>query len=200
MFGVGNDSPAGRNSIRTIDKTYASVSSDAYITVASTGTNFEAWLGLGSGGVESWNGPSAPADNAAYLRLRSGQDPWSPIGDINNHYAAVKVGPTVSTDQTVWGKFGPTADIRMKLSYDAVAQTAIFSFDNNYNGTFSADYTLNAIDSSDLFGSTDDAVFFGPRSGGTLKDFKIDVIPELASALLGAMAAGLLFRRRMEPS
>jgi hypothetical protein len=200
VFGVGNAGYEGRNTIRTIDKTYASVSFDAYITVANTGTNFEAWLGLGSGGVVSWNGPSAPADNAAFLRLRSGQDPWSPVGDINNHYAAVKVGPTVSTDQTVWGDFGPTAEIRMKLSYDAVAQTAVFSFDNNYNGTFSADHTLNPIDTSDLFGSTDDAVFFGSRSGGTLKDFQIQVVPEPGVSLLAALSGCLLLRSRRRVS
>jgi hypothetical protein len=38
----------GRNSIRTIDKSYATVNFDAYVTLDTLGTNLEAWLGMGS--------------------------------------------------------------------------------------------------------------------------------------------------------
>lgn len=172
-FGLGNAGYEGRNTIRTIEEDYDSVSFDAYVTVASLGTNFEAWLGLGSGAIVSWNGPSAPADHAVFMSLRSGEEPWD-IGNINNRYSAIKVGPTAQTSDDHYGAYGAATEIRMKMSYDAVAKTATFSFDNNYDGvTFSPDQTLAPIDTSDLFSGKAAKVFFGSRSGGGLKDFKI---------------------------
>jgi hypothetical protein len=159
-FGVGNDSEAGRNSIRTIENDYDSVSFDAFITISSLGTNLEAWLGLGNGNKHSWGGPSA---DSVFLNLRS-----------NQFYQSTKVSGSGTTNNTVNGDFGATAPIRMKMSYDAVAKTATFSFDNDYNGTFSADYTLAPVDTSDLFaGSTSARVFFGARSNAVLTDFKL---------------------------
>ncbi len=159
-FGVGNDSEAGRNSIRTIENDYDSVSFDAFVTVSSLGTNLEAWLGLGNGDKYSWGGPSA---DSVFLNLRS-----------NQFYQSTKVSGSGTNNNTVNGDFGATAPIRMKMSYDATAKTATFSFDNNYNGTFSADYTLPAVSTSDLWtGSQSARVFFGARTNAVLSDFKV---------------------------
>lgn len=159
-FGVGNDSEAGRNSIRTIENDYDSVSFEAFVTVSSLGTNLEAWLGLGNGDKYSWGGPNA---DSVFLNLRSDQ-----------FYQSTKVSGSGTTNETVNGDFGATVPIRMKMSYDATAKTATFSFDNNYNGTFSADYTLAPVDTSNLFaGSTSARVFFGARSNAVLSDFMI---------------------------
>lgn len=159
-FGVGNDSEAGRNSIRTIENDYDSVSFDAFVTVSSLGTNLEVWLGLGNGDKHSWGGPSA---DSVFLNLRS-----------NQFYQSIKVSGSGTTNDSVNGDFGATAPIRMKMSYDATAKTATFSFDNDYNGTFSADNTLAPVDTSNLFaGSTSARVFFGARSAAVLSDFKI---------------------------
>ena len=159
-FGVGNDSEAGRNSIRTIENDYDSVSFDAFVTISALGTNLEAWLGMGNGDKFSWGGPSA---DSVFLNLRS-----------NQHYQSTKISGSGTTNNTVSGDFGATAPVRMKMSYDATAKTATFSFDNNYNGIFSADYTLAPVDTSNMFaGSTSARVFFGARSNAVLTDLKI---------------------------
>jgi hypothetical protein len=164
-FGVVKDTTEGRNTIRTIENDYDSVSFDAFVTVSSLGTNFEAWLGLGNGNKVGWQGNSGA--DSVLLNLRSN------AGD--QLYESTKVSGTGTTNNTQWGAYGATAPLRMKMSYDAVAKTATFSFDNNYDGvTFTPDYTLDSVDTSDLWTGTQSArVFFGSRSAAILTDFKV---------------------------
>jgi hypothetical protein len=167
IFGTVNNSGAGRNSLRTIETEYDGVSFNAFVTVAALGTDLEAWLGLGKGDKVSWGGPGA---DSVFLNFRHG----SALADQKATSVKVVSSGTTNNDQSFAEGFVPTAPIRMKLSYDAVAKTATLSVDNAYDGTFVADYTLPVVDTSDMFAGTNRAsVFFGGRAGATLTDFQL---------------------------
>ena len=167
VFGTVNNSGAGRNSLRTIETEYDSVSFNAFVTIAALGTDLEAWLGLGKGDKVSWGGPGA---DSVFLNFRHG----STVADQKATSVKIVSSGTTNNDQSFAEGFVPTAPIRMKLSYDAVAKTATLSVDNAYNGTFEADYTLPVMDTSDMFaGTTRASVFFGGRAGAALTDFQL---------------------------
>lgn len=74
---------------------------------------------------------------------------------------------------------------RMRLTWDAAAQTATFEFDQNYDGiTFTPEVTTSAYDGSDNgFDSTTARIFFGGY-GVTFDDLLIEVLnaPEIGVA------------------
>ena len=192
-FGVGQGGDDGRNLIRTIEADYNTVSFDAYVTAVSfDGTDQTVFLGLGAGHRGDWGVPEI--DNSG--------DGNGGDGTFIEVSGATFSSWIVDNGNFDWGASivegaGPGAGThRFKMAYNAGAQTVVFSYDANYDGTFAVDLSLPAVDVSGLFTDGEASkIYFGADDGGLLKDFT--VVPEPATmTLLGLGVLGLIKRRR----
>ncbi len=174
-FGTGRASDDGRNLIRTIEDDYKTVSFDAYITVVDMNADdTNVFLGLGAGSRGTWAVPEIDWDNVG-----TGTDGVF-VEVLDDSFTAwiTDNGDFGGWDGRV-GDAGPGAGThRFKMSYDADAQTAVFSYDANYDGVFVEDLALPAVDVSGLFTEGDPTkVYFGTDDGALLKDFEIVADP-----------------------
>ncbi len=189
-FGVGQAANYGRNLIRTIEADYNTASFAAYITVVNLDPSAQnVFFGLGAGSRGRWGAPeidlSGGGTDGTFFEIKGAtftswiaDDGYFEWGDL-----VEGAGPGIGTH-------------RFKMAYDATAQTVVFSYDANYDGTFVEDLALPAVDVSGLFTDGEPTkIYFGADDGGLLKDFA--VVPEPATmTLLGLGLLGLIKRRR----
>lgn len=185
-FGTGNGGDLGRNTLRTIDTTYNTVSFEAAVTIHNFNANHNLWIGMGTGnrgqfGIPDWDLDGGGAD-ASWTELNG--DSIRFFHQNSTAYDVISAGGL-----TVGGTH------RVLFAYDAVAQIASVSVDLDYNGTFAADIVTATLSTSDLWTAGKPArVYFGSDDGAVLTDFNLAVVPEPSTMILLTLG-GLLFRR-----
>jgi fibronectin type 3 domain-containing protein len=178
--GGGND---GRNYIRTVETNYNTQDFTAYVTVkrsapSITGNRRTVFFGLGRGALNltGANPDSGTSNAAAYFEMQNGFDNVSRRAQSDtqdNAQINYEVMSTVSSDS-----------MRLRLQFDSVARTLIFSADYGYvpGNAFTADqtfFTANpttfASQASKWAGGDRASIFFGGDRNIVFTDLNIDV-------------------------
>jgi hypothetical protein len=187
----GGGPQAGRNYLRTDQNDYATVGFTAYVTV-NRSTRDSVFFGLGKGDLGASKAPDLGTGNASvFLDLQDGFD-----------NASRRIQSGTNTDTEVgWNPMTTvTGPMRLRMEYDALAQTVVYAIDYAPSGAFVADQTFATVDVSPLAaewaGGEASSIYFGGQNGVTFSNFEVAVIPEPSAALLLLGAGALGFRRR----
>jgi hypothetical protein len=214
QFGTGTLDYSGGNAdfpgassryyLRTNDLDYATTSFVAQATVTLQNVNSYniAFFGMGPGNNNATSGqPGGPAV-------------WAEIGPQAFFGGYARFDETLSTNTVnVGGSFGASnggwgaGSVHcVRLTWNAATQVATFAIDQNYTGTFVADYTavydgtISAnFNSTNLgFNGTNSSIFFGGGNGTSWDNFSVTVVPEPGAwvSLLGGCGVLLGLRRR----
>ncbi len=186
----GGFADAGRSYLRTVDKNFFSQTFTAEVTL-STGGHIS-FFGMGNGG----NGSSMsfePLGPSINLRLH----PNSMVGGRTD---AVGTNGSGFVHVDSFASVGSQPNQRLRLSWDAVAKTAVFAIDYGYNGNFLADASSGLIDGSALgLSDSNTSIFFGGSNNARFDDFLVTTpsnsVPEAASTL-ALLALGFLVSLR----
>lgn len=200
---IGNGDDNGRNYLRTNDVDYATVSFTAYVTIDRTARE-SVFFGMGTGALGSSKAPDIGTGNASvFLDLQDGFDNASRrvLGGIS--------GASTNTEAGYTGMTTIIGPMRLRMDYNALAQTMDYAIDYNPSGSFVADQSFATVDvssiapewatgeNSSIYFGTQGYVSGGVRTGMTFTDFSVTVVPEPAAAFLSALGLlGFLRRRR----
>jgi hypothetical protein len=161
----------GRNIIKTLANDYASADFEAYVTSSYAATNQNIFIGFGPGDIGSYGVPD-----------------WSAAGDTTNAALICQLDMTGAGVAGIWAQTNnssgnyaysaesalaltPGNDQRIKLSYNATANTATLEIDENYNGsTFNPTVTVGPVTVPALAQSK---VYIAGDDGVILSDFEI---------------------------
>jgi hypothetical protein len=179
-FGSQTFGLEGRNYMRTVHQDYADYSFVAEVTVVTTDIDFQdAYFGLGAGQASYFRTPDWISRNASvmYFGETDLADPRV-ITYFTNNLPLGPVDPgAVSTPAPTLA----SGTHRVRLTYNWGPKTATFSFDFDYDGTFEADVTGDAVTVLPLYDTpttigwpTEPArIFFGGNDGTVFKDFSV---------------------------
>jgi hypothetical protein len=172
-FGLGATGDNGRNVLKTLANDYASADFEAYITTSLSSGDQNIFIGFGPGdigafGVPDWS-PNQETTNASFIVqvITNELQVWSQTNNFGNNTGG---DYTLTTNAPLALAVG--TDQRIKLDYDAGAETCIVSIDPNYNGvTFSPTVILGPIATPEFTGTS--TVYLGGDDGVTMSDFEI---------------------------
>lgn len=171
----------GRNYIRTNDSDYAFASFTAAVTIVANDINEQdIYFGLGAGDPQP-----------TYFRIadfstqKSSVQFFGESENIGNTDPPPNLEVSRTADNVIKVSDTNFPDLdqgthRIQISLDRFARKFTVAFDLNYNGTFAADVTTQAMDVSDLYGPTGwqyepSRIFFGGDDGMIVKDFQVNV-------------------------
>jgi hypothetical protein len=194
--------------LETVDTDYATVSFtvEATLTLASGNNNNIAYMGMGAGTMNSSNF-NAPGGPAVFAEI----GPASFVGGYArfNDTAANNSNLDGGLKGQNNGGWGNGTVHRVRFSWDASTQIATIAVDQNYTGTFAADFsavydgvTTNAglNSTNNGFNAGNSKIVFGGGAGDSWDDIVVTVVPEPATASVlmagGAGVLGLMRRRR----
>ena len=169
-FGSFASGDNGRNVLKTLASDYASADFVAYISSSFSAIDQNTFIGIGPGdlgafGVPDW-APNGETTNASFIVqvLETGLEVWSQTNNFGGaNYATTSNAVLALVTGTVQ---------RIKLDYDAGAETCIVSVDTTYDGvTFTPDVTLGPIATPEFTGAT--TVYLGGDDDVILSDFEI---------------------------
>jgi hypothetical protein len=188
---AGGGPQTGRNYLRTNATDYATVGFSAFVTV-DRGTRDSVYFGMGKGDLGEFKAPDLKTGNASvFLELQDGFD---------NASRRIQSGTNTDVEAGYDTMTTITGPMRLRMDYDPLAQTVIYSIDYNPSGAFVADQTFAPVDVSSITpewaGGESSSIYFGGQNGVTFTNFEVVVIPETSTALLTLAAGFLTFRRR----
>ena len=187
QFGTALGGNEGRNYIRTTATDYNAADFVAEVTMDFS-SGIPGFMGFGGGNVATFGTPDWDVADTLWLEQSAGAGSLFTF-DANGGGPNLMGGAGFSVAGTV---------ARVRMAYDAAAQTVTFSIDADYaGGAFVQDAVLSPVDVSFLFTNGEEArVYVGGGGGVTLRDFSVQVVPApgaLALLGLGGLACG---RRR----
>ncbi len=187
QFGTALGGNEGRNYIRTSATDYNAVDFVAEVTMDFS-SGIPGFFGFGGGNVATFGTPDWDAADTLWLEQ-------APGGGSLFTYDLGGAGPNLMGGAG-FSAAGTVARVRM--AYDAAAQTVTFSIDADYaGGGFVADATLAPVDVSFLFTNGEEArIYAGGGGGVTLRDFSVTVVPAPGAAALLALGGLMGVRRR----
>lgn len=170
-FGYFHGGSDGRNYLRTLDNNYAPVSFSAYVTV-NRATRQSVFFGMGTGDLGSYKAPDAGSGNASvFLELQDGYDNGARhvLGGTPGAPSNVEVGYNAMTNVT--------GLMRLRMDYNAVAKTVVYSIDYNPSGAFVADQTFPAVDVSSIApewtAGEKSSIYFGGQGNMIFSNFVV---------------------------
>lgn len=182
-----------RTYLRTVSGNYFALGSFvAEVTLISpTSSVGTAFFGLGSG-TQNPGFFSEPAGPTFHLRM-------SP-NNIAGGSSSYSDGGTGFASNTTFGAAGSGVH-RLRLTWDFIAQTAIFDVDVNYaGGAFVPDLTTSVVNAADnSFDSANAHLFFGGSGFNSFDDLRVVAAPEPGTVLAGVVALGILAAARRRP-
>lgn len=168
------------------------------VTLTNAGIDSTAYLGLGPGFNVSGatNAPTPPTVYASF----------SPTSYSNGFFSTVDQSVITGTTERLLfgvgnGGWGAGSVHRVRMSWDALTDTAFFEADQNFTGTFAADFSASLNGSDNGLSNVASHLFVGAGEDSSWDDLSVTiftVVPEPNSALL--LATGLAFlavRRRI---
>lgn len=169
-FGTLGVENAGRNVLRTTETNYNASSFDAYATFAFTSTNQNVFVGFGGGvlapldvgyGVPDLNADGVDAVFAEFT------------GDLTKMWRS-ESGSTPDGENLTDGLSNPLGNHRIRLAYDAIAETATVTVDLNYVAPFVADLTNGTLSTTGLWVAPQNCkVYVGGDDGVVFTDLLI---------------------------
>lgn len=194
-FGNHQAGTNGRNYIRTNDDDYVTdtVGFTAYVTVDRP-TRQSVFFGMGDAALGQFKQPDVNTGNASvFLDLQEGFD------NASRRLSGGTLGTPTNLEVAYDALITVTGPMRLRMEYDAIANTVVYAIDYSPAGDFVADQTFSAVDLSSIAPEWSDGensrIFFGSQGGVTFTDFSVEVVPEPSVFLLGGLAFLSLLRR-----